>query len=343
MVGLVLHSAPAMFAVVAAAVVIIATMLLFIGLGRLIEPHESVRDRIDALSAPPTATASLEPTPVAPSGGGPAGGRLSSITVEPLLKILNRILSQRSFSASIATELARANVALTVSEYVLITLASGLALFSLAFILLRQVLFAFAAALVGLLLPRVYVQRRQAQRLLAFQEQLPDILTMLVGSLRSGYGITIAMDMVAKQMPPPACDEFNRVVREIGLGASTTQALANLVRRVRSDDLDLVVTAIAIQYDVGGNLATILETISGTVRERVRLKGLLRALTAQQGLQRTILTLLPVVLAVIIYILNPTYIKALFSPGPWLLIPAFAAVLVVLGYVVMGKLSQVEF
>jgi tight adherence protein B len=339
MAGLALRSAPAMFALVAAAVAAIGFMLLFLGLGRLIEPHESVRSRIDTLSAPATGP---EPAPVAPSSST-ARDRLTSMTLDPLLKTLSRILAERSFSASVTTELARANLPLTVSEYVLITLISGLTFFSVAFVLLRQVLFAFAAALLGVFLPRLYVQRRQAQRLIAFQEQLPDILAMLVGSLRSGYGVTIAMDMVGKQMPPPACDEFNRVVREVGLGASATQALANLVRRVRSDDLDLMVTAIAIQYEVGGNLATILETISGTIRERVRLKGQLRVLTSQQALQRNILTLLPVVIAILIYILNPAYILSLLAPGPWVLIPASAAVLVVLGYLLMGKLSQVEF
>jgi tight adherence protein B len=312
-----------------AAVAAIAMMLLFIGLGRLIEPRESVRERIDALSPLPPAPESAEPTP-------------GSRRLRSFLAGLGQILPRRSFSASVTTELARANLPLTASEYVLLSMASGLVLFSLVLILLRQVLFALPAGLLGLLLPRVYVQRRQAKRLLAFQEQLPDILTMLVGSLRSGYGITIAMDTVAKQMPPPASEEFSRAVREIGLGMPTTQALANLVQRVRSDDLDLVVTAIAIQYEVGGNLASILETISGTIRERVRLKGQLRVLTAQQSLQRLILTALPVVLAVIVYILNPVYMRALFSP-PWLLIPGAAAVLVVIGYLVMGKLSQVEF
>ena len=338
MAGVVLRSGPALFALVAAGVAAIAIMLAFVGLGRLIEPQESVRARIDALTAPGAPTTGPGATPVAPTGG-----RLSTRILEPFLNLLNRALSRRSFSASMAADLARANLPLTVSEYVLITLGSGLALFSLAFVVLRQVLFAVVAALVGLFLPRADVLRRQAKRQVAFQDQLPDILTMLVGALRSGYGITIAMDMVAKQMPAPASEEFNRVVREIGLGAPTTQAMANLVRRVRSDDLDLVVTAIAIQYEVGGNLAVILDTISGTVRERVRLKGQLRALTAQTSMQRTVLTLLPLFLAGTIYLLNPTYIKALFLPGPWVLIPATAAVLVVVGYVVMGKLSQVEF
>jgi tight adherence protein B len=176
-----------------------------------------------------------------------------------------------------------------------------------------------------------------------FQDQLPDVLTLLVGSLRSGYGITIAMDTVAKQMPPPASEEFSRVVREVGLGMSSTQALQNLVRRIRSDDLDLVVTAIAIQYEVGGNLATILETISGTIRERIRLKGQLRVLTAQQSLQRIILTILPVAVAAVVYVIRPDYISALFTPGPTLLIPIAAVVLEVAGYIVMGKLGKVEF
>ena len=114
------------------------------------------------------------------------------------------------------------------------------------------------------------------------------------------------------------------------------------MRRIRSDDMDLVVTAMGIQYEVGGNLATILETISGAIRERVRLKGQLRVLTSQAALQRTILTALPVFLAVIMFLLNPAYISALLSP-PWILIPIFAAVLVILGWVVMSKLGQVEF
>jgi tight adherence protein B len=104
-----------------------------------------------------------------------------------------------------------------------------------------------------------------------------------------------------------------------------------------------VVTAINIQYEVGGNLATILEIISGTIRERVRLKGQLRVLISQASLQRTILTALPVVLGVIIFLLNPAYISALFAPGPWILIPVSAAALLALGYVVMGRLSRVEF
>jgi len=150
------------------------------------------------------------------------------------------------------------------------------------------------------------------------------------------------MDTVSKQMPAPASEEFGRVVREIGLGLTAPQALANLVRRVSSDDLDLVATAITIQYEVGGNLATILETITETIRERLRLKAQLRTLTIQNRMTRMILTALPLFLGVVIYVLNPSYMLGLFTPGITLIIPIGTAIMMVLGHFVMGKLSRID-
>lgn len=308
----------------------LGVLLVFLGLGKAIEHQETVASRLGDLIP------DAKPLPVTDEY---QKGRW----FDPIVETLGRLISGRSFTTSMATDLARANLPLTVPEYLLIHLALSLGLLILVYLFTRQVLFGLAAAALGLFLPRIYVRRREARRLVLFQDQLPDVLTLLVGSLRSGYGITIAMDTVAKQMPPPVSEEFARVVREVGLGMSTTQALQNLVRRIRSDDLDLVVTAIAIQYEVGGNLATILETISGTVRERIRLKGQLRVLTAQQSLQRIILTVLPVAVGAVVYTINPEYISALFTPGWTLLIPITAVILEVAGYFVMGKLGKVEF
>ena len=320
----------ALSALSAALGVAIAIVLMFLGLGRMIEPEDSVKSRLDSLAPQPEAQLELD------------AGKASR-WYDPVLRGIGRLISGRSFSTAMATDLARANLSLTVPEYALLHIVVAAVLFLVLLVLFRQVLLALPGAALGFVLPRLYLQRRQGKRLLAFQDQLPDVLTLLVGSLRSGYGITIAMDTVAKQMPPPTSEEFGRVVREVALGLSTTQALQNLVRRVRSDDLDLVVTAIAIQYEVGGNLASILETITGTIRERIRLKGQLRVLTAQQGLQRIILTILPVALGMVVYVMNPDYMRGLFTPGWTLLIPITAAVLLVLGYFVMGKLGKVEF
>ncbi|MBC7233036.1 MAG: type II secretion system F family protein [Chloroflexi bacterium] len=310
----------------------LAMMAFFVGLGQMIAHRsESIRSRLDALAPLPAPQApAVKRSPV-------EKGR------QPFVRQLRRLAIGQAFAASVTHELARANLPLTVSEYFLISIGSGGICFLLLLALSRQMLLALPGFAIGLMLPRLYVRRQQTKRLHAFQEQLPDILTLLVGSLRSGYGLTIAMDNVAKQMPPPAADEFSRVVREIGLGVSITQALSNLVQRVPSDDLDLVVTAIAIQHETGGNLALILETITATIRERVRLKGQLRVLTAQQSLQRYILTAMPFVLGVVIYLMNPRYMSALFTPGPTLALPIAAVVGIVIGYIVMGKLSQVQF
>lgn len=311
----------------------LAVIAFFVGLGQVIAHRgESLRSRLDALAPLP----SVPQETVRKSQ--PERGERS-----PLGRLIPRLGVGQAFAASVTKELARANLPLTISEYMLMNLGSGMLCFLLLLLLTRQLIFALPGIAVGLMLPRLYVRQKQTKRLHAFQEQLPDILTLLVGSLRSGYGLTIAMDNVAKQMPPPASEEFGRVVREVGLGVSITQALSNLVQRVPSDDLDLVVTAIAIQHETGGNLAMVLETITSTIRERVRLKGQLRVLTAQQSLQRYILTAMPFILGVIIYLMSPRYMSALFTPGPTLIIPIGAVVSVVIGYFVMGKLSQIEF
>ncbi len=317
-------------AIVVAGMVALGVLLVFVGVGQLIARRYTVVDRLQTLS---------DLVPVRGEAELPAGdGRRREVVAGAL----GRMLVRQSFAANMATDLARANLPLTVSEYLAVHALCFLVAFVVGYSLSHQVALALLAGLAGLLLPRIYVQRKQTQRMVAFQEQLPDVLSLVIGSLRSGYGLTVAMDTVAKLMPAPASEEFGRVVREVGLGVSITQALANLVRRVRSDDLDLIVTAIAIQYETGGNLAQILETVSRTIRERVRLKGQLRTLMSQANMQRRILTTMPFALGLIIYVLNPEYMSSLFTPGPTLFIPILTVLLVLSGSLVMGKLSQVD-
>jgi len=316
-------------ALAAAGLVGFAILLIFWGVGRMITHTTSTKDRLDVLAPAQTSQETSDSAPQARQPG-------------VLTRGLSRVLSGRSFAEALATDLARANLRLTASEYLLLRLASAAVAFLLVFVTIPQPLLGLAAGILGFFLPEVEVRRRQGKRLVAFQQQLPDVLTLLVGSLRSGYGMTIAMDTVSKQMPAPASEEFGRVVREIGLGLSAPHALSNLVRRISSDDLDLVVTAITVQYEVGGNLATILETITETIRERLRLKAQLRALTIQSKMTRYILTALPLFLGAIIYFLNPSYMLGLFTPGITLIIPIATAISMVLGHFVMGKLSRID-
>jgi tight adherence protein B len=194
----------------------------------------------------------------------------------------------------------------------------------------------------GYFAPRLYVKRRQAQRLNAFNDQLGDAINLLANSLRSGYSLLQSLETVSREMAPPLATEFARVVQEVGLGLSIEQALANMLRRVRSDDLDMMVTAINIQHEVGGNLAEILETISFTIRERVRIKGEIRVLTAQQMLTAYIISFLPVGLGLILYAINHEYIGLLFSePCGWIMV-VVGVIIITAGYLVIRKIVAIE-
>jgi tight adherence protein B len=136
-------------------------------------------------------------------------------------------------------------------------------------------------------------------------------------------------------------EEFRRVVREVGLGVPLQDALDHLLERIPSEDLDLLVTAIAINHEVSGNLAQILEIIVETIRERVRIKGEIRVLTAQQSLSGYIISLLPVGLAILIFLLNPSYLLSLLR-WPWICMPIGAVICMVLGFVVMRRIVAIE-
>ena len=143
-------------------------------------------------------------------------------------------------------------------------------------------------------LPRFWVNRRQGQRLKAFNSHLADTITLIANALRSGASFLQAIELVVRETQPPMSTEFNRVIREVNLGLALRAGPGNMVRRVRSEDLELMATAITIQHQVGGNLAEILDSIAFTIRERVRIKGEIRTLTAQQRMSGYVVAGLPI-------------------------------------------------
>jgi tight adherence protein B len=163
--------------------------------------------------------------------------------------------------------------------------------------------------------------------------------------LRAGYSTMQAMEAVSKELPMPICDEFRRVVQEMQLGVPMQIALNNLLRRIPSDDLDLVITAINVQREVGGNLAEILDTISFTIRERVRIKGEIKVLTSQVTYSGQFLALMPIFVILILYGLNREYMMEFFDPKNgfcgWLPL-VLAGMLIISGYFVMQKIAQIE-
>lgn len=221
---------------------------------------------------------------------------------------LDEAISGRGFFEPIRKRIAMADVKLRVSEYILLQVIAAFAIAGVAyFIFDLNLVLVIVLFIVGLRIPRMYIGFAANRRLNTFEGQLSDTLNLWVNALRSGYSVLQGMEAIATELPKPVSREFERVVQEVRLGLSLDQALANMLRRMPSDDLDLIITAINIQREVGGNLAEILDIISYTIRERVRIKGEIRTLTAQGRLTGWIISLLPVGLGVVLYTINPDY------------------------------------
>ena len=306
--------------------VAMALVLLFIGVSRVLEPSGDLEQRIQDWV----------------SGDGWDDSGLAQEEAESFMGRVEEEVSRRDFAASIKEDLARADISLTVTEYLLIRVGLVVLFSALGFLIQRNLLVALILGVVGLFLPTVYVRTRQSGRLKKFDSQLPDVLDHIQGSLRAGYGLLQAVEWVAKQLPNPAGAEFDRVIREVQLGRGLMEALESMVRRIPSDDLALIVTAIKIQYEVGGSLAEILEVVAHTIRERVRIMREIQVLTSQQRYSGYVLMVMPIALAIFLIIFNPEYEMRLFQPGPTLCIPVGAGVLMILGYFAMRRIIDIE-
>lgn len=261
---------------------------------------------------------------------------------DALNKTMQRAVADRGFAQQIQLDLARANLKMTVSEYLIISLLVALVTSLLAALISREVLVGVIFGFASLYLPRLYVKSRERKRVAAFNGQLGDTVGIMANSLRSGYSLLQAMELIARESPAPMGEEFGRVVREVGLGLSPERALDNLVRRISSEDLDLMVTAINVQHEVGGNLSRILDTIGNTIRERVRIKGEIKVLTAQQSMAGYIISGLPLALAGVMLLLNPTYIMKLFTPGWFMCMPICGGIGIIAGFIAIRKIVAIE-
>lgn len=162
-------------------------------------------------------------------------------------------------------------------------------------------------------IPTFIVNRRVKKKQALLNEQLPTTLIMMANALRSGYSYLQAIELVSKEMPAPISEEFSFVLKEMNLGIGTEDALTNMVKRVNTPDLDLTVTAFLIQRQVGGNLAELLDTIAATIRGRIKMKERIGTLTAQGKLSGIVLSLLPIFLGIVVYLLNPEYMTVFFN------------------------------
>jgi tight adherence protein B len=220
-----------------------------------------------------------------------------------LVPSLNKVVSSFSAASRLEENLGHLRSQWRASELVAGSIMLGILLF-IVLSFLGSMIFGIVLAVLCLLLPWGYARWLRTRYLRKFEDQLSDTLLLMSNSLKAGFSFLQAMEMVSREAQPPISDEFRRVTQEIAVGLSIPQALTNLSERIKSTDLDLMVTAVLIQREVGGGLAEILEIISAVIRERMRIKGEIRVLTTQGRMTGFLLSLLPIFMGFLLHFVS---------------------------------------
>ncbi|MBN1439574.1 MAG: type II secretion system F family protein [Anaerolineales bacterium] len=319
---------PALISIIFVAVAVILLVFAFLGSG-----DTSVEERLSRYTEFTVPVEENEPT------------KEDKQRSSPVADYLEKNFSHSDWFEGISKDIARADLKLRPTEYIALIVIATIGMGAIAFLLFKSILLAPVGAVIGFFLPGFYIKQKQSGRLHQFEAQMADMLNLSVNSLRAGYSVIQALESVAKEMPSPMSVEIRRVVQEVQIGLTLDVALENLLRRMNSPDLKLIITAINIQREVGGNLAEILDTISHTIRERVRIKGEIRVLTAQQSITGYLIGFLPFGLGGFLYLYNPSYIGKFFAPESRACgIPMVicGGLLIVGGFVAVRKIVSIE-
>lgn len=305
-------------------------LLLFLGLQVLLRRKREMAERIQMFS-----------------GYQPSVVRRASV-FEILRGRLHEIFAEKAKRAGSSRRsrldlmMVRAGLPLLGSEF--LAISAGLSLF--VFIIFALATFnpvtGLLAAFLFLAADFVFVQRRVSRRLNSFQRQLADCLSLVANSLRAGFSFLQTMEIISREMEPPMSTEFERVMRDTSLGKSLDEALHDMDERVGSADFSLVVTAVLIQQQVGGNLATILDTIRETISERIRLRREIGTLTAQGRATGIILACIPIALFMFFYLTSPEFIKPLLTTSIGHLAIGAAAVMEIIGFIIITKIVDIK-
>ncbi len=283
--------------------------------------------------------------------------KTSKKTTSALTNSMNEALEKRGIGGGLADQLSKADLKWTVAEFWAANLIS-VVLFILAMLIWKgfNPVWIGVGGIAGFAAPKIWLNMRIGGRITAFNDQLGDSITLMANGLRAGYSLLQAMESVGTEMPDPIRTEFKRVVQEISLGVDHERTFNNLLRRVPSSDLDLMIAAINVQAEVGGNLAEILEVIGDVIRERVRIKGQIAVLTAQASISGLVITALPIVLGMLLFAMNEPYMGRLVyacdegesmltvecsQPIGWIFF-GIAVFGISFGYFVMTQLTKID-
>ncbi len=248
----------------------------------------------------------------------------------------------RSMASEVEASLADLFIFINMRQVAGISVLAVLAVPLLTFVVSQNLFFAALGVPVSLLLPRMLVRRMQRKRLLAIEDQMPDALLMMSSALRAGASFPMALESVVSESRPPISQEFDLLMREVRLGVDLMDALRNMEKRIPVPDFLMVTAAITISREVGGNLAETLESVARTLREKHQMEGKIRALTAQGKMQGLVMTGLPLFLIMVLNHMEPVAMAPLFnSPIGWGTL-AVIAVMELLGYKAIAKITNID-
>lgn len=244
----------------------------------------------------------------------------------------------------------KSDVTLEIEEFIILRLglgALGAIIFGLVYIsngfTPNEVLMCVIMMIAFSYIPVFNLRIKKNKRNKMFSDQLGDAIGIFSNSIKAGYSFLQAVNSVSREMPYPVSKEFGLLLKEMSLGIDSDQALKNMTSRIESDDLELMITAILIQRETGGNLSEILDNISDTIRERIKIKGEVRTLTAQGKMSGIIVGIIPLVLGVVIYFLNKEYMMTLFTTTPGRIAVAVAFVNEMIGAFVISRIIKIDF
>lgn len=265
---------------------------------------------------------------------------INSVNTEYKFQALEQILKGQKFTAYIKELIQLADVEWQIDTFIFFSFACAFP--CLIFLLTPfklMALFGFGTFFI----PTIYLRVLIDKRFVEFSKQFPDALSLMASSLRAGHPLFSAMDIVTGEMPKPICDVFESARRDISLGIDTKEAFLSMTKIMpKSIDLRFFITAVLIQKEVGGNLAELLDSLSATIRERFKLLGQLRVSTAQTRISGIVLGLVPVIILLVVFFLNPEYIKPLFTTPDGKIAFVIAIFLIIAGFIAVKKISDIE-
>jgi tight adherence protein B len=261
------------------------------------------------------------------------------------LKKLNKIISEKlSHINNDDTEqmIISSGLEIDVEEYIMAKWILAAVIGGILYFILNNFIFLFLGGTFGYIMPKFWVKGKIKKRIDKFNKELPNMINIIIGSLKSGYSFPQALKTVVEECDSPTKDEIGILMKEMSYGITMDDALQNLNKRMPSDDLELLIQAILIQRQVGGNLAGILEIIVETIRERIRIQRQVQTLTSQGRLSGRVIGALPVILGGMIYLMNPEYIKPLFSNALGRILVGFSILSGIIGFILINKLTKIQ-